>query len=64
MRLPFRRRRRPVQLDQTGPATCYPQRAGAHPAPDRPTWDGPTLITTLSPLMTPGQLRRSAGGNR
>ncbi|MEU7589406.1 hypothetical protein AB0A95_24295 [Micromonospora sp. NPDC049230] len=62
MRNPFRRRhRQPVQLDQTGPATCYEQRAGAHPG-DRPAWAGPTLIiTTRSPLMTRGQRYRSGG---
>lgn len=65
MRNPFRRRRRqPAQLDQTGPATCYPQRAGAHPTRDRPAWDAPTQIPAVSPLMTLGQRRRSTGGNR
>ncbi|MEU8329799.1 hypothetical protein [Micromonospora sp. NPDC048839] len=65
MRNPFRRRRRrqPPQLDQTGPATCYTGRVGAHPA-ERPSWAGPTLITTVSPLMTPGQQRRGGGGDR
>lgn len=64
MRWPFRRRRRPVQLDATGPATVYERRAGAYPGPDRPAWDGPTLITTVSPLVTPGQIRRGGGGDR
>ncbi|MEU1810917.1 hypothetical protein [Micromonospora aurantiaca (nom. illeg.)] len=59
---PFRRRRRqPAPLDVTGPATCYPQRAGALPDPG---WNGPTLITTVSPLLTPGQLSRGKGSDR
>lgn len=69
-----RRRKPPVPLDATGPATMYPHRGGAQPnlatadpaeepVPD-PTWNGPTLIPTVSPLMTPGQIRRSAGDQR
>ncbi|MGJ3228939.1 hypothetical protein GA0070622_0871 [Micromonospora sediminicola] len=59
---PFRRRsRQPAPLDTTGPATVYPQRAGALPAPE---WNGPTLITTVSPLLTPGQLHRGDGSGR
>lgn len=29
--------------------------------PDHPPWDGPTYILMTSPLMTLGQIRRSAG---
>ncbi|TDC42109.1 hypothetical protein [Micromonospora sp. KC213] len=57
---PFRwRRRRHAQIDLTGPATRYGQRAGAYPAPAAPSWDGPTLIPTVAPLMTPGQRHRT-----
>ncbi|MET8524625.1 hypothetical protein [Micromonospora sp. NPDC005172] len=60
IRNPFRRHgRRLTQLDQTGPATCYPHGFGAYPAP--PAWAGPTLMTTVSPLFTPGQRHRAGG---
>ncbi|TDC27652.1 hypothetical protein E1211_28955 [Micromonospora sp. 15K316] len=63
----FRRRRRNGRTYQVGPATVYPHRGGAYlsreAAADRPSWDRPTLIPNLSPLMTPGQMYRAAGVN-
>ncbi|MFG2059648.1 hypothetical protein ACGFI9_37120 [Micromonospora sp. NPDC048930] len=60
----FWRRRRPdQQVDQTGPATVYPHHGGAYLSERaaRPDWNGPTLIPTVSPLVTPGQMKRGGG---
>ncbi|MGC4769178.1 hypothetical protein ACLQ25_09385 [Micromonospora sp. DT44] len=62
MRNPFRRRRQPVQLDQTSPAAPGTQRATGEATP--PARRGPTLITTVAPLMTPGQVTRTCGDMR
>lgn len=45
----FRRRRRSVRLDATGPATVYTARAGAY----RTLCDQPTVIFDSRPLLTP-----------
>lgn len=64
---PFRRRRRqPNLLDCTGPATCYPQQAGAHPPPprDRPARDPSTPDANPLPIVTRGQMLRGYGAGR
>jgi len=47
-------------IDVIGPATAYPDRAGAY----GPTWNGPTrtvpTIRPPAPLMTPGQRSRAS----
>ncbi|RKF25456.1 hypothetical protein [Micromonospora globbae] len=63
----FKRRRRTDRIEQTGAATAYPHHGGAYlsraAAADRPSWDGPTLIPSTSPLMTHGQMHRAVGVN-
>ncbi|MDM4721423.1 hypothetical protein QTQ03_18125 [Micromonospora sp. WMMA1363] len=56
-----RRRRRSVPLDVVGPATCYGRRVGGHAGAGSPTWDGPTFVYDVAPLLTRGQRYRSGG---
>ncbi|MFU8851612.1 hypothetical protein ACNAW0_11615 [Micromonospora sp. SL1-18] len=58
------KQQRQGRIDQTGAATVYPHRGGAYAsceaAADRPAWDGPTIIPSISPLLTLGQIRRAS----
>ena len=64
MRLwPFGRRREQERLDQTGPATSYPDlrgcyAPGAAPVEHEAAWNTPTLIDGHASLLTPGQRRQ------
>lgn len=72
MRWRWKRARRSTEsIDQTGAATAYPHRAGAHaparadaPAVRLPSWatEPTAAYPEQGPLMTPGQEARGHGG--